>query len=312
MLHPASEFLLVLVLFPPTCVRADAMWLVFYPLLPLGAVRRPAILTHSIGFEGLTTNCDFAAAKAPIYDEYAERDVSFSGPGFGIPIAPNGGVAMDGCALWDGAFPPLGNGSFDGRGFLGFSAAHSFHERTGKPIAPETLRFDARMTNIKASFAGLDGHPVNIEVWSGPGSSYNDGGELLETFSIPMSTTLSEVELADKNGIYVDCIRRLVISSPSKIFVLDNLQYDVTSADDAICGPEPGRPEPAAPPPPRGLAAAMLDAATELASSSAAPARPTGLRSSKLAAGCIASAVAFLVMGRTRSFGAQHTRRRRR
>ena len=181
------------------------MWLVFYPLLPLGAVRRPAILTHSIGFEGLTTNCDFAAAKAPIYDEYAERDVSFSGPGFGIPIAPNGGVAMDGCALWDGAFPPLGNGSFDGRGFLGFSAAHSFHERTGKPIAPETLRFDVRMTNIKASFAGLDGHPVNIEVWSGPGSSYNDGGELLETFSIPMSTTLSEVELADKNGIYVDC-----------------------------------------------------------------------------------------------------------
>ena len=150
----------------------------------VAVVKRPSQLTHHLDFEGLSTTCDFSAAPAILKDEYTTRLVTFSGPGFG---GLNGGVAMDRCALSSGNFPPLNNASVAGTGFLGFSTLHAFVGRTGKPISPETVRFDVRMTNILASFSGLDGHSVTIELWSGPGDSFDDEGELLQANALSMN-----------------------------------------------------------------------------------------------------------------------------
>ena len=287
--------------------KRSAQLLLLLPAYAGAQVRRPAALSHAIGFEGLTTNCDFAASKAPLSDEFAEKDVAFSGPGFGKPLPPNGGVPMDGCALSSGMFPPLGNGSFDGSGFLGFSTLHAFNDRTGKPIAPETIVFEQRMTNIIASFAGIDGHPVNIELWSGPGRSHDDAGEVLQSFSFTMSAQLTPFKLVDENDIYVDCVRRMVVSSPSKIFILDNLIYDVTSADDSICGIEPGRQAPAGPPPPKRFSDALLDRIA----SSGATARARDGGHALAASVLVASSVAFLCLqnGTPREQGAQRCSR---
>lgn len=229
----------------------------------VAVVKRPSQLTHHLDFEGLSTTCDFSAAPAILKDEYTTRLVTFSGPGFG---GLNGGVAMDRCALSSGNFPPLNNASVAGTGFLGFSTLHAFVGRTGKPISPETVRFDVRMTNILASFSGLDGHSVTIELWSGPGDSFDDEGELLQTYTLPMTATLQSFKLVDEADIFVDCVRRMTFTSPSKIFILDDLRYDVSSADDGLCGAEPGREAPSSPPPsdsaaagaPRGGSAAAL------------------------------------------------------
>ena len=193
-------------------------------------------MAHLLTFEGLSTICDFADG-VPLSDEYAARLAAFSGPGFG---ALNGGVPSHGCTIWDGAYPPLGNGSFSGLGFLGFSALHVFHERTGKPIAPETVRFDVRVTNLKLWAAGIDGHDLEVELWSGPARSYNDQGVLLKTYRFPMTHTLQGFDLVDENEIYVDCVRRLELRSDAKLFLIDDFFYEVSSADDSVCGPMPG------------------------------------------------------------------------
>lgn len=208
------------------------------------AVRRPSSGAFLLDFEDLTAGtCQFSQG-IPISDEYASSSVGFVGPGFG---GMNGGVPMDGCALSAGGFPPLGNDSFAGSGFLGFSTVHTFTGgRTGKAIAPETVRFDSRMTNIVASFAGIDNHNVHIELWSGPGNSYNDGGVLLQSFELPMLGRLQAYNLVDENDIFVDCVRRMEISSPAKMFVLDNLEYALSAAGDEICVNDPAIAEAAA------------------------------------------------------------------
>merc|ERR1719487_746503 len=109
--------------------------LVFLAACSLAAVRRPSSEPHAITFEGVSTHCNFAHG-VPLSSEYeALHFVKFEGPGFGT-------------------------------GFLGFSTLHAFHERTGKPISPETIRFDVRVTNVVASFAVVDGHAVTVELWS--------------------------------------------------------------------------------------------------------------------------------------------------
>ena len=238
-------------------------------------VRRPALASHAVDFEGLSSVCDFADG-VPLSDEYAARSVAFSGPGFG---GLNGGVAANWCTLGTGRYPPLGNHSFDGLGFLGFSALSAFNLQTGKPIAPETVRFDVRVTNIVASFAGIDGHYVTVELWSGPALSFNDKGELLKSLQLQMTPSLQAFTLADENDLFVDCVRRIVITSPAKLFILDNLHYDITQADDSTCGPEPGASATTSPPPP----------------SSAAPAAATPSRSAR-AVGCSVFAAAVLIV----------------
>ena len=37
-------------------------------------------------------------------------------------------------------------------------------------------------------------------------------------------------------GLYVDCVRRMEVSSAAKVFVLDDLLYETSAADDGICG----------------------------------------------------------------------------
>jgi len=158
-------------------------------------VRRPATNGHSLTFEDLSSICDFAEGT-PISDEYAARLATFSGPGFG---SLNGGVPAHACALAAGTYPPLGNASFAGSGFLAFSTLHAFHGRTGKPVGPQTIRFDVRMTNLRVSFAGIDGHEALVELWSGSSLSYNDRGELLASFRLPMTAELQSFDLVDEN-----------------------------------------------------------------------------------------------------------------
>ena len=209
-------------------------------------VQRPSRVSHELGFETLTTNCDFAASDKVLQDEYATRGVFFSGPGFG---ALNGGVAMNKCAFSSGRFPPLSNRSVSGEGFLGFSTLHVFNDRTGKPIAPETVRFDVRVTNIALGVSGLDGHTLTVELWTGPSQTFDDAGELLQSYTIPLTEELVVHQLADENDIFVDCVRRVEISSRAKMFVIDDFRFDVSAANDGICGIEPGRSSPSAPPP---------------------------------------------------------------
>lgn len=215
--------------------RLAAVWLL--ALRCAAQVRRPASGSHSLTFEDMATSvCDLAKGT-PLGNEYAARLATFRGPGFG---SLNGGVPARACLLADGDFPPLGNHSFEGNGFLAFSTLHVFHDQTGKPVGPETVNFDVRATNIRVALAGIDGHSAEIELWSGPANAYNDHGELLATSVVQMSPELQSFDMLDDAGMYVDCVRRMVIRSEAKLFVLDNLFFEMTSADDSVCGPMPG------------------------------------------------------------------------
>ena len=174
--------------------------------------------------------CDFADGALLSNQFLGDKQVRFEGPGFGNP---NGGVWLGGCSVADGDYPPLSNASVNGNGFMGFSTLHTLSGRVGKPVGPETIRFDAYMTNVAVGFAGLDGHPVEIEVYSGAADSYDDLGELLLKESVPLSDGLVRHELVDSQNIFVDCVRRLVISSTAKIFLLDDLEYGPSATDCA-------------------------------------------------------------------------------
>ena len=129
------------------------------------SLKRPSSTEFSIDFEAADLPCDFAEGDV-VRDQYASSMARFSGPGFG---GLNGGVRVGGCAVGGGELPPLSNASFDGLGMLGFSTLHTLSDgRTGKPVSPETIRFDVRMTNIRLSLSGLDGHPVTIELCAPP------------------------------------------------------------------------------------------------------------------------------------------------
>ena len=177
--------------------------LAFFPPLLLAQVRRPSLGSHNVNFEGLadgsaegtTRICDLSEGR-PLSNEYAAKLAAFSGPGFG---ALNGGVPAHACSLWDGLIPPLGNHSFDGLGFLAFSTIAVFYGRTGKPIAPETIRFDVRVTNMRIAFAGIDNHDAVVELWSGAYTSYNDRGVLLRTYRLRMTENLQTFDLTDDN-----------------------------------------------------------------------------------------------------------------
>ena len=244
-------------------------------------VTRPTVgAEQTISFEGITESCDFALG-APVSNEYAVKSIHFAGPGFG---ALNGGVPLHKCALWSNDFPPLGNHSVHDMGFLGFSTLHSFQSTTGKPISPETIRFEVRVTNIKLWLAGIDGHAATIELWSGPDLSFDDQGELLQTFSFTMSDTLTQVKLVDAANLYIDCVKRIEIYSAAKVFVMDDLQYGFTAADDSLCGAEPGKTAPSAPP----------------GSDSAASARSSSSTSAATLWAFAAAASSWLLVGRSR------------
>ena len=46
-------------------------------------------------------------------------------------------------------------------------------------------------------------------------------------------------ELVNENNVFIDCVRRMRISTQAKIFVVDDLSYEVSLADDAYCGIDP-------------------------------------------------------------------------
>mmetsp|Transcript_58668 Transcript_58668/g.96861 ORF Transcript_58668/g.96861 Transcript_58668/m.96861 type:complete len:276 (-) Transcript_58668:193-1020(-) len=210
-----------------------------------GSIRRPASISFILDFEEETLptssletapSCDFETSPV-LRDEYLAKLVSFRGPGFG---SLNGGVVVKRCALSDGSFTPLSNSSVSGHRFIGFSALHRLHGRTGKPIGPEVLRFGARVTNIVAQFAGLDEHTVHIDLYDGPADSYNDAGKLLRTFEFTLTAELSRYELVDNNDVFIDCIRRMHIYSDAKMYILDDFRFAQSSANDEICGPAAG------------------------------------------------------------------------
>ena len=137
-----------------------------------------------------------------------DKQVRFEGPGFGNP---NGGVWLGGCSVADGDYPPLSNASVNGNGFMGFSTLHTLSGRVGKPVGPETIRFDAYMTNV-ARLRRARRPPRRDRGVLGAADSYDDLGELLLKESVPLSDGLVRHELVDSQNIFVDCVRRLVIS----------------------------------------------------------------------------------------------------
>lgn len=218
--------------------------LLLLPAASLAAsLKRPASSEFTIDFddaslftEGLP--CDFALGNV-VRDQYASMMARFSGPGFG---GLNGGVAIGGCTLGTGELPPLSNLSFHGVGMLGFSTLHTLSGgRTGKPVSPETVRFDVRMTNIRIGLSGLDGHAVTIELYTGAFDSYDDPGELIRSYAIPVTESLAVHELIDERDVFVDCVRRIRFYSTAKIFVVDDFSYEVTLSDDDYCGLDPSR-----------------------------------------------------------------------
>lgn len=218
-------------------VQIELLFLPFW--CECASVRRPSQPPDLIvDFEGKPQVCNFAEGNV-LFDDYAASLVRFSGPGFG---ALNGGVIMGACALGSLAFPPLSNSSFDGSNFLGFSTLHILAGQA-KPLSPETIKFDVRMTNIVLALAGIDDKTATVELYSGPGDSFDDAGVLLHTFTLQMSAVLQRFELVDENELFVDCVRRMVIYSPAKLFVLDDLQYSVSQASDGVCKDSPSQAE---------------------------------------------------------------------
>tara|TARA_B110001452_G_scaffold99648_1_gene82618 strand:- start:980 stop:1876 length:897 start_codon:yes stop_codon:yes gene_type:complete len=207
------------------------------------SLKRPASSEFTIDFDDVTLfteglPCDFALGNV-VRDQYASMMARFSGPGFG---GLNGGVAIGGCTLGTGELPPLSNSSFHGVGMLGFSTLHTLSGgRTGKPVSPETVRFDVRMTNIRIGISGLDGHAVTIELYTGAFESYDDPGELIRSYAIPVTESLAVHELIDERDVFVDCVRRVRFYSTAKIFVVDDFSYEVTLSDDDYCGLDPSR-----------------------------------------------------------------------
>ena len=150
----------------------------------LAAVRRPSSAAFTLTFEeeSLPSNlletppaCDYQFSPV-LRTAYSSKLARFSGPGFG---SLNGGVIVRRCALSSGNYPPLSNASVSGDQFLGFSTLHALRNRTGKPIGPETVRFDARVSNIRMKVAGIDGHELHIELYDGAKDTYNDAGDLV-------------------------------------------------------------------------------------------------------------------------------------
>lgn len=203
------------------------------------SVRRPESQSHSITFEydeviGLPSSaaCDFDAGFL-VTDEYqASRRVRFSGPGFG---AFNGGVLIDGCTFDADDYPPLANASLIGSRTLGFSTLHLLDGTNGKPVAPESLRFDTAVTNLRLGLAGIDDKPVTVELYDGVFDSFEDQGTLLRRLVFPLTPEMRIYELVNDNQIFVDCVRRVVISSPAKLFLLDEISYGESTATDATC-----------------------------------------------------------------------------
>tara|TARA_B100000795_G_C22691862_1_gene395939 strand:+ start:31 stop:885 length:855 start_codon:yes stop_codon:yes gene_type:complete len=128
------------------------------------SLKRPSSSKFNIDFEAdsdVALPCDFSEGDV-VKEQYASKMALFSGPGFG---GLNGGVRTGGCAVGRGDLPPLSNASFTGLGLLGFSTLHMLSDgRTGKPVSPETVRFDVRMTNIRLGLAALDGNDIIVEL----------------------------------------------------------------------------------------------------------------------------------------------------
>ena len=128
------------------------------------SLKRPSSSKFNIDFEPEDDEqlpCGFAEGTV-VKEQYASKMALFSGPGYG---GLNGGVQTGGCTVGTGELPPLSNESFSGLGLLGFSTLHTLSDgRTGKPVSPETVRFDVRMTNIRIALAALDGNAITIQL----------------------------------------------------------------------------------------------------------------------------------------------------
>jgi hypothetical protein len=203
------------------------------------SLKRPSSSKFNIDFEGdgdVALPCDFSEGDV-VKEQYASKMALFSGPGFG---GLNGGVRTGGCAVGRGDLPPLSNKSFTGLGLLGFSTLHMLSDgRTGKPVSPETVRFDVRMTNIRIGLAALDGNSITVELWSGVHNDYADTGVIIQSFSFAATADLVVYELINVNDVFIDCVRRIYITSQAKIFIVDDISYEVSNADDEYCGIDP-------------------------------------------------------------------------
>ena len=127
------------------------------------------------------------------------------------------------------------NASLIGSRTLGFSTLHLLEGTNGKPVAPESLRFDTAVTNLRLGLAGIDDKPVTVELYDGVFDSFEDQGTLLRRLVFPLTPEMRIHELVNDNQIFVDCVRRVVILSPAKLFLLDEISYGESTATDATC-----------------------------------------------------------------------------
>jgi hypothetical protein len=173
-------------------------------LVPLFAFAGAAPLAAqvTIDFEDLEAPCIFVETN-PLREEYASLGAHFSGPG---PL--DGGAVLDQC----GGF---GLQAHSGIAFLAFNAGASMMNG-GSASGPETIRFD----QVVAS----------ASIWAGAGSAvtvtldaYKDN-VLVDTHTL---TTQAWAELSVESSGGID---RLVVSSTSGVFVLDDLSYVPTAA----------------------------------------------------------------------------------
>ena len=152
------------------------------------SLKRPSSSKFNIDFEAdgdVGLPCDFSEGDV-VKEQYASKMALFSGPGFG---GLNGGVRTGGCAVGRGDLPPLSNASFKGLGLLGFSTLHMLSDgRTGKPVSPETVRFDVRMTNIRLGVAALDGNDITVELCAARRHHYPRRCRLLPCQPSPLMT----------------------------------------------------------------------------------------------------------------------------
>ena len=60
------------------------------------------------------------------------------------------------------------------------------------------------------------------------------------SFAFTLTPELRTVHLVDVNDVFVDCVRRMWVSTKAKLFVIDDLSYSISTATDDVCGTPAG------------------------------------------------------------------------
>jgi hypothetical protein len=151
-----------------------------------------------IDFDDISAPCLFMDTVR-LTNEYASLGVIFEGPS-----GNDGAAIVNECGNWSVSGHSSPN-------FLGINGDGMMSDG-GRPIGPETIYFDPPVSYVEL-LAGSSTRPtVTLEAYDGNGS-------VVDNSSLSLSNTLSPISVSGTN------ITRVVISSSSNLFVLDDLQF---------------------------------------------------------------------------------------